>query len=269
MPYAHVNGQELFFQDSAEHDPAAQKLPAVIFSHGLLMDHSMFTDQVDALADRWRCIAWDERGHGRTNHGRVPDPFTYWDSADDAAALLTHLGITRAVFAGMSQGGFLSLRAALRYPDMVRGLILLDTQAGAEDAEAQARNAMFVQMWVEQGMNDFLLDSAEQIIIGPGYERIAHWRHYWRHFPAANFAACTETLHGREDLTPRLHDIHIPSLVVHGDADVAIPLSKGQALADGLRGRLVVVPGAGHAANMTHADAVNQAIIHFLGGLPA
>ena len=75
-------------------------------------------------------ITWDQRGHGGTP---APGPFSYWDSARDVLALLHHLGIERAVLGGMSRGGFLSLRAAMLAPQRVRGLILIDGQAGSEE----------------------------------------------------------------------------------------------------------------------------------------
>ena len=125
MPIARVNGQAIAYEDTG--GPG----PAIVFSHGLMMDHTMFTPQVGALRGRWRCIAWDERGHGGTA-GDTLAPFSYYDSADDLAALLAHLGIERAVLAGMSQGGFLSLRCALTHPEIVRALVLIDTQAGRD-----------------------------------------------------------------------------------------------------------------------------------------
>src|ERR1700722_15630041 len=128
MPIADVNGQRLYYEDTGGAGPP------VIFSHGLFMDHEMFAPQVEALKARYRVIPWDERGHGATA-GESLAPFSYYDSADDLAALLKHLGIGRAVLAGMSQGGFLSLRAALTHPEVVRALILIDTQAGQEDPE--------------------------------------------------------------------------------------------------------------------------------------
>src|SRR5690606_4426154 len=85
--------------------------PATLWSHGFLMDHPMFDPQVAGL-DGYRHIRWDERGFGGTE---ATGPFSYWDSAEDAIALLDHLGIDSAVLAGMSQGGFLSLRAALTH----------------------------------------------------------------------------------------------------------------------------------------------------------
>src|SRR5258706_81505 len=108
--------------------------PGVVFSPGLVMDREMFAPQVRALRNRYRCITWDERGHGGTAGDRLA-PFSYYDSANDLAALLKHLGVAQAVLAGMSQGGFLSLRCALTHPDVVRALILIDTQAGCEDQE--------------------------------------------------------------------------------------------------------------------------------------
>ena len=76
MPFAQVNGQELYFEDTGGNGPA------IVFSHGLLMDQSMFAPQVTALRSAYRCITWDERGHGRTAADTL-SPFTYYDSADD------------------------------------------------------------------------------------------------------------------------------------------------------------------------------------------
>ncbi len=111
MAFADINGQRIFYTDSGGDGPA------VVFSHGFLMDASMFDPQVAALAPEFRVITWDARGFGATEFDS--QPFTYWESAHDALVLCEHLGIERAVFAGMSQGGFLSLRAALLAPERV------------------------------------------------------------------------------------------------------------------------------------------------------
>ena len=109
MPFAEINGQRLRFDDSGGSGPP------VVLSHGFLMDREMFAPQVHALAPEFRVITWDERGFGET--GFDGEPFTYWDSAADCLGLLDHLAIERAVLGGMSQGGFLSLRAALLAPN--------------------------------------------------------------------------------------------------------------------------------------------------------
>ena len=261
MPVANVNGQRIFYTDTGGAGPA------VIFSHGLLMDHTMFAPQIEALQGGWRCIAWDERGHGATA-GDTLAPFSYYDSADDLAALLAHLQIERAVLAGMSQGGFLSLRCALTHPALVRALILIDTQAGPEDPARLPGYEDLAARWMEGGLTDDIADVIEATILGQGWDGAAHWRARWKTMKPANLAACMHTLGGRDDVTGRLEEIRVPSLVIHGDADAAIDLALARALAAGLPdARLVVIPGAGHAANLTHPRPVNAAITAFLDKL--
>jgi pimeloyl-ACP methyl ester carboxylesterase len=261
MPIAEVNGQRLYYEDTG--GPGEP----VIFSHGLFMDHEMFAPQVAALRDRYRCITWDERGHAGSASDALA-PFTYYDSADDLAALLAHLGISKAVLAGMSQGGFLSLRCALTHPWMVRALVLIDTQAGVEDPERLKGHMQLAQTWTEHGLSDPLAGIIEGIILGQDWPGAEAWKAKWRQIKPVNMLGCMNTLATRDDVTPRLGEIKVPALVIHGDADAAIELALGEALAAGLEGgRLVVVPGAGHAANLTHPEVVNPAIAAFLADL--
>jgi len=261
VPVAAVNGQRLHYEDSGGSGPA------VIFSHGLFMDHEMFAPQVEALKPRYRCITWDERGHGGTASGALA-PFSYYDSADDLAALLAHLGIERAVLAGMSQGGFLSLRCALTHPGVVRALVLIDTQAGCEDPERLKGHMQLADAWARDGLSEELAGIIEGIILGQNWDGAGAWKAKWRRIAPADMLACMQTLASRDDITARLGEIKVPVLVIHGDADAAIELSLARTLAAGLAdGELVVIPGAGHAANLTHAQAVNPAIARFLEGL--
>jgi pimeloyl-ACP methyl ester carboxylesterase len=131
MPFASVNGQQLYFEDTGGDGPV------VVFSHGNLMNRDMWAPQVEALRGEFRCVTWDERLHGRTkDDGGL---YTYWDSADDLLGLLDHLGAGQATLAGHSQGGFLSLRAALRAPERVKALVLIDTAPVAWPPETLAQ----------------------------------------------------------------------------------------------------------------------------------
>ena len=121
MPVAAANGIQISYTDSGGQGPA------VVFSHGYLLYYTMSGRQVAALAPRYRVITWDQRGHCGT---RAAGAFTYWDSAADLLGLLDQLGVGRAVLAGMSQGGFVSLRAELTAPDPVRALVLIDREGG-------------------------------------------------------------------------------------------------------------------------------------------
>ena len=259
MPYADVNGQRLFFSDSGTGDDV------IVFSHGFLMDHTMFDAQVGAFEDRRRCIVWDERGHGQTE--TTDEPFSYWDSARDLLGLLDHLGVGRAVLAGMSQGGYLSLRAALIAPERVRALVLMDTQAGVEDPAKVAVYDQLIEAWMApDGPPQEVIDTVAAIILGPGYDDTPRWQERWRAIPKPAVRQIYTTLMSREDdVNPRLAELVMPALVVHGAEDLAIDLDVARGFAAALPdAELVVVDGAGHAANLTHPDAVNAALEPFL-----
>ncbi len=258
MPHADVNGQRLFYEDTGGDEDV------IVFSHGLFMDHTMFDPQVRAFEGRRRCIRWDERGHGQTES--TDDAFTYWDSANDLLGLLDHLGVERAVLAGMSQGGYLSLRAALAAPDRVSALVLLDTQPGVEDPEKRAGYDQLLEAWTAPGgPPQEVLDTVAAIILGPGYEGAAHWQERWRSMPEDRVRQVYATLVGREDLSPRVSELTMPALVVHGDQDLAIDVATAREFAEALpAGEFVAIEGAGHAANLTDPEPVNAAIESFL-----
>jgi 3-oxoadipate enol-lactonase len=174
MPFADVNNQRIRFDDGGGDGPA------VILSHGFLMNREMFAHQIDALAGEFRVITWDERGLGETESDGKP--FTYWDSANDCLGLLDHLGVYRAALGGRSQGGFLSLRAALLAPERVRALALIDTQAGVEDPERLPAYLNMQKTWLEVGPVDELAEAIANLIIGdPVLNEV--WIAKWRALP--------------------------------------------------------------------------------------
>jgi pimeloyl-ACP methyl ester carboxylesterase len=115
-------------------------------------------------------IAWDQVGHGGT---RATGPFTYGDSAADLLGLLDHLGAERAVLAGMSPGGFVSLRAALTAPGRVRALVLIDSEAGLGGRPPAPEYEQPRQAWLEHGPGP-VQEVVASVILSPG--RWDGWR---------------------------------------------------------------------------------------------
>jgi 3-oxoadipate enol-lactonase len=259
MPHAAVNGQQIYFEDTGGDGPP------VILAHGFLMDHEMFVHQVAALRNNYRVITWDERGFGDTQWDG--QPFTYWDSASDCLGLLTHLGIDRAVVGGMSQGGFLSMRAALTAPERVRALILLDTSTTLYDDETKAANQGMVDMWLSVGPVDQLAEAVATIIIDDPAEN-PKWIAKWQARDKATLAEPARCLMDRDDITERLHEITCPALVIHGTEDTALSMADAELMAAKLGNcdGVVKVSGA-HAANLTNPEPVNAAILDFLATL--
>jgi len=256
MTLANINGQQIAFSDSGGSGPA------VIFSHGFLMDRTMFDQQVAALSETFRCIAWDERGFGETV---ATEPFTYWDSADDAVALLDHLGIETAVFVGMSQGGFLSLRAALAYPERVKALCLIDSEPGIDGPETIEGYRGMIGHWTSGEPLGEVGAMVAGLLFGES-DIAATWVKIWESRDRSQIAIAGEALLGRDDVTDRMGEITGPVLSIHGEEDQAVPIAKADALqamvSDG-RG-VVRVEGAAHSPNMTHPEVVNPALAKFL-----
>lgn len=263
MATASVNGTTITYSDSGGDGPA------VVLSHGYLMDHTMFDPQVAALTPEFRVITWDERGFGGT---RATGAFTYWDSAADAIGLLDHLGIERAVFGGMSQGGFLSLRAALQAPGRVRALILIDSQAGLENEEAAPAYEEMERIWLEHGPAP-VQDVVASLILGPADGPVEHapWFAKWELIDRQDTQFAFRCLMDRDDVTGRLGEISCPTLIIHGTADAAIAMERAEVVRDGLAGpaTLVQIEGGSHAANLSHPEPVNTAMLEFLRSLPA
>ena len=260
MAFAEINGQRIRFEDTG-----GDGMP-VILAHGFLMDREMFAPQVEALSPEFRVITWDERGFGETEFDG--QPFSYWDSAKDCLGLLDHLEIDRAVVGGMSQGGFLSLRAALLAPERVRGLVLIDTQSGTEDPEILPQYRQMSATWLAVGPVDELADAIANLLIGDP-DLSAQWIAKWRELPRDNMKATSDCLFDRDDVTDRLSEITCPAIVFHGTADQSIEIEKGEALCAALTGctGMVRVEGGTHASNLTHPEQVNGPLIEFLRSL--
>ena len=260
MPFVERTGARLYYEDTGGDGRV------VIFSHGILMDHEMFESQVGALSERYRCITWDERYHGRSE---ATGSFTYWDSAKDLLAILDDAGVDSAVLAGMSQGGFLSLRAALLRPERVDALFLIHTQAGSEDPGLGELYRGWAATWAELGPQEHLIEATIPLIVSPAPGEM--WAAKWRAWPQANVIPMIDTLLGREDITDRLGEIECPARVVHGTADPSIPMEKAEELCTGLArcDGVIAIEGGGHASNLSHPGEVNRALLAFLDELPA
>lgn len=261
MPLAEINGQWINYEDTGG------DIGPIVLAHGLLMDREMFAPQIAAAKSGTRFITWDARCHGETEN--TNEPFTYWDLADDLKGLLDHLGIERAVIGGMSQGGFIALRFALRYPERVSGLILLGTQAGVEDPEKVATYEVMMNVWEADGLNDQLAETIAAIVLGNEWAGRGEWIAKWRQRPRSLLRRAFQTLVTRDDIHKRLGEIKAPAIVIHGTADAAIDIEKAQRLCSDLANcqHMVAIEGGGHASNLTHPKLVNLAVQQFMSEL--
>jgi pimeloyl-ACP methyl ester carboxylesterase len=157
------------------------------------------------------------------------------------------------------------MRAALRSPDRVRGLGLIDTDAGVEPEETRSAYEAMTTEWATNGPSDALAGAVAGIIMSPGYDP-APWIAKWQAAPKESILQPFETLMGRDDIWDRVPEISAPAIVFHGEMDAAFPMDRAEHLAKELAhcDDLVRIAGAGHASNLSHPDAVNGPLGDFL-----
>ena len=262
MPFLNINGANI------HHETTGTGEESIVFSHGLLMDHSMWDPQVEHFKNGYRCITYDHRGQGQsevTESGYDMDSLT-----EDAAALIRELGSAPCHFVGLSMGGFVGLRLAIKYPELIRSLVLLDTSAQPEPQENHFRYRMLALIGRWLGFRPiagrllpilfgqtFLNDPAHQS------ER-DRWKRHFIELHRVGAVRAARAVIDREGVSDQLGSISTPTLILVGDEDRATPLVKAQHLHDGISGsKLVVVKGAGHTSSLEQADFVTAELRRF------
>lgn len=245
--------------------------PAVVFSHGTLMDATMFDPQLDHLAERgYRAIAYNSR----VLTGE-PAAHTLGDLVEDCRTLLDDLGIRKCVLAGMSVGGFMALEFALAYPERLSGMIpIAATSQGYTAEEREAYHRQFDKLDID-GMvpRDFAEWVAPfcfgETTLANNKPLVDHWVERWSTtVPARAVLHQGRSWLDKEDITGRLAAVHVPALAIHGEEDVPLPIDRAAAMADALPdATLVRVAHAGHSVNLEQPAIVNAAIARFLGRL--
>jgi 3-oxoadipate enol-lactonase len=261
MPFADINDHHIYYE---VHGNGPR---TVVLSHGFLLDHDMWAPQVPVLAKDHRVVVWDERGHGMTDcHG----PFDYWDSASDLMGLLDALGTDKAVLVGMSQGGWLSLRATLNNPDRVEGLMFVDSTTQPLPPEKAEGFIRMAELWCTIGPVDEVSSACADVQFVDGFDAMV-WLAKWRARPPASWshpcnAIVTHLRSTDETLDERLKSVICPSAIIHGAQDAGLPLQHAQEMTRSLPNftELTVVEGAGHCPPLTHPDEVNAALQRFI-----
>jgi 3-oxoadipate enol-lactonase len=259
MPFTTIGPDRIYYEDSRSAGPA------VIFSHGFVLDHTLYAHQVADLSSRYRCITWDQRGHGMSS---CNTPFSLWDSAKDCIALMDTLGIDKAVLVGLSQGGFISMRAAVTAPKRVRGLVLMDTAARLFTPEEYAGYKAMRDTWVTDGPVGEIAATMAGLLFGADYDS-SSWIARWQSRPPSEWIRPWEAILTRDEFFPRLAEIQCPSLVIHGEKDAPFAVSVAKEMSQAMPNckGCEIIPGAPHAPTLTHPKLVNRALESFLSAV--
>ena len=266
MPMIHVNDIDIYYEDSAPND---KQKPIMVFAHGLLWNTRMFDKQVEYFKAGYRCIAFDFRGQGQsevTKSGYDMETLT-----EDTLALLDALDIQQCHFLGLSMGGFVAQRIALKRPELLLSLTLLETSADPEDPKnvPQYRKLIKAIRWL--GMKR-VSQKVMPIMFGSSFladkSRKADRREWLSMLQSNRKGGVIKATTGvieRSATYDQLSDIKTPTLIIVGDEDVATPYAKAERMHFAIAGsKLVVIKGAGHTATVEEPEQVNKAINKFL-----
>ncbi len=263
MPTTMVNGIDLYYEETGSGPP-------LLLIAGLSGNTLGWTLLMPALAERFRVIAFDNRGAGRSS--APPGPYSTQQMPYEAAALLDQLGVARAHVLGHSMGGMIAQELALAHPEQIDRLVLLGTYARPRPAIHDP----WLNNWVqacERGTDP----AAVALSLMPWFFTPAFMSEYdqveaalaeWLSDPypapahgiAAQAAACRT-----HDTRDRLPQIAAPTLVLVGAEDIVTPVSCSRELAEGIPGaRLHVLERGGHIPDAEYPEAVAEALLAFL-----
>jgi 3-oxoadipate enol-lactonase len=240
--------------------------PWLTMSNSLATTHRMWDAQMDAFTRQYRVLRYDKRGHGESDV--PPGPYSFELLADDVLALLDALQISQTHFVGLSMGGMTGMTMALRRPSVLRTLVLCDTTSkdplGDPALWQQRIDAVnaggSMEPLVETTVARFL--TSDTVKNRPAVADAV--RAMVRSTPVAGYAACCQAI-SKLNLTHRLREIAIPTLVVVGADDPATTVEMSRTIHGGIAGsELVVLKNAAHLSNLEQPEAFNEAVLSFL-----
>ncbi len=257
MPTFESNGATIYYEVAGEGLP-------LIFTHGASWNHLQWIKQVAYFKDRCQVITWDVRGHGYSS--LPPGPVDPEHFSVDLVALLDHLHLETGVLCGLSMGGHISLQTAIRYPERVKGLILIGTPCSNTfnlyEKIAVPINRFFNRLLPlklsghlqAKFLSKFNPNNYQYIMEAVSMLSPEAWHRIW---------SAVTRMESKHDL----HKVKCPTLLLIGDHDTLTGRQQLYMHRQIANSELKVIPNAHHGTNLDNPEAVNQAISEFIAQL--
>jgi pimeloyl-ACP methyl ester carboxylesterase len=230
--------------------------PVILLSHGYSSTSAMWRGQVSPFSKNHTLVTWDMRGHGQSDYPEDPSQYSEEHTVADMAAILDAVGAKDAVIGGLSLGGYMSLAFHLTLPERTKALLIIDTGPGFKKDEPRAdwnANAeRTAKRYAEEGLGPLETATAERRTV--------------RHRNARGLELAARGMLAQRDarVINSLPDIKVPSLVVVGADDTNFLVAADYMAKKIPNAEKIVIPGAGHAANIDKPKAFNAAVLDFL-----
>lgn len=260
MPSINVGDIQLAYTDTGLGQP-------VVLLHGYPFNRSLWNEQVNAFSHSFRVITPDLRGMGESE--ATQGPATMNRMAQDVAALLDHLEISRAVIGGLSMGGYVVLAFYKQFPSRVRSLILADTRAQTDTEEGKQTRFQQAEKALAEGMAG-IADSMLPKLLTPETvskrpDVVKRIRDMMLKTKPEGAAGALLGMAERDDQTSLLPQISVPTLILVGREDPITPVADSEMMHREIAGsRLVVIENAAHVSNLERTEQFNDEVIRFL-----
>ena len=236
--------------------------PTVLLIHDGIAHSAVWDEVWPAFCARFHTIRYDRRGYGKS-----PESTTWYYETDDVAALLRHLKVPRAVVVGSSHGGELSIDFTLAHPDMVQQLVLVGAVvSGFPYSDHFLNRGMANSKPLEKNdVKGAIANWArDKYVLAPGHE--AAQKKLLEILTASpNDLNHQDYARPTQAALPRLHEIHVPTLILTGDADIPDVHAHAGAIEAGIRGsRRVVLSDAGHLMYLEKPEEFTNVVIGFI-----
>ena len=266
MPYIKLKNTELYYESKGRGEEI------IVFGHSMLFNLRMFDDQIAFLCDKYRCVSFDFRGQGKSQintEGYDLDTLT-----DDIAELITVLNCNPCHFVGFSMGGMVAMRLAIKHPELLKSLVLIDTSSEKEPKEKMGKNKMMI--WISKYfglsvLSNRIMSMFFSVNFINDKSRRELKREWKNHLLANDKVGIVEVVKGvlyRKSITQLLDKIKAPTLILVGENDTLTQYDKAEILHKNIKNSILkVIPRAGHMSPVEEPDFVNQQIGGFFTNL--
>ncbi|HEX9655130.1 MAG TPA: alpha/beta hydrolase [bacterium] len=250
-------------------------LPLVLL-HAFPLNRTMWQPQIPELSKKYQVITPDFRGFGDSQRtslsAQAGKPYPFEALADDVHALMQKLGIPKFVLGGLSMGGYVAFAFYRNHPEMVQALILADTRAEADTDEGKKNRKALADQAIKEGAR-VIADQLTPKLLGKTTlakkpRLVQEVKEIISSTSIAGIANASLGMAFREDSTALLSTINCPTLILVGEEDVLTPVPLSENLHRQIKkSQMVLIPEAGHLANLENPKAFNRSVLSFLKSL--
>lgn len=251
-------------------DEGPANSPTIIFIHGFPLNKMMWEKQIELLKENYHVIAYDIRGHGKTDAGN--ENFSIELFVNDLLSLMDALKIDKTILCGFSMGGYIALNSFENYPERFNALLLCDTNCAADLPETKEKRMKAIEIIKEKGLEQYAEESLKKLFAPISFsehlKEIGIVREMIMKTPIQSLYKTLHALAERTETCTKLHTLKVPVLIMVGKEDEITPPDVALLMHEKIKGSIIhIIDDAGHLSNMENSREFNNQLSGFLSSI--